>query len=133
LDLAPSGLRIFNQYGDGGFLAYTVPRDKVYIFGDAALMGSPLLERYASIIDLGPEWINQLDSSPSQVVVFERGTAFPDALQQEAQWRLVYRDRRVEVFERTRLLDSVRLPANPTAQTWRQQGVAACANQARSL
>lgn len=133
LDLAPAGLRIFNQYGDGGFLAYTVPRDKVYIFGDAALMGSPLLERYASIIDLSPGWIGQLDSSPSQVVVFERGTAFPDALQQEAQWRLVYRDRRVEVFERTGLLDSLRLPANPSARTWRQQGVAACANQARSL
>ncbi|HVB14034.1 MAG TPA: hypothetical protein VNH38_04675 [Candidatus Dormibacteraeota bacterium] len=133
LDQGPSQLRVFNQYGDGGFLAYTVPRDKVFIFGDAALMGSQLLERYASIIDLSPQWLGRLDSSPSQVVVFERGTAFPDALQRSPQWTLVYRDRRVEGFERTSLLGTLRLPANPTAASWRQVGVAACASQARRL
>ncbi|MGA8207788.1 MAG: hypothetical protein WB801_06985 [Candidatus Dormiibacterota bacterium] len=133
LQSAPSHLRIFNQYGDGGFLAYTVPKDKVFIFGDAALMGAPLLERYASIIDLSPNWLASLDASPSQVVVFERGTAFPDALQREPAWRLVYRDRRVEAFERTSLLGKLRLPANPTSQLWRQQGVTACASEARPL
>lgn len=130
---APPHLRIFNQYGDGGFLAYTVPQDKVFIFGDAALMGEPLLERYASIIDLSPNWLASLDSSPSQVVVFERGTAFPDALQQEPRWTLVYRDRRVEAFERTSLLSSIHLPPNPTAASWHQRGIGACASQARPL
>ncbi|MGH7691569.1 MAG: hypothetical protein ACREOA_02525 [Candidatus Dormibacteria bacterium] len=133
LDAGPSRLRIFNQYGDGGFLAYTVPQDKVFIFGDAALMGAPLLERYASIIDLSPKWLRRLDASPSQVVVFERGTAFPDALQRAAQWTVVYRDRRVEAFERTSLLSTVRLPANPSATRWRARGVAACASQAQPL
>jgi len=133
LDTAPGHLRIFNQYGDGGFLAYTVPKDKVFIFGDAALMGEPLLERYASIIDLSPRWLSTLDSSPSQLVVFERGSAFPDALQQVSQWTLVYRDRRVEAFERTKLLDTLHLPPNPTPASWRQQGVSACATQARRL
>ncbi|MGC2296680.1 MAG: hypothetical protein WA695_08330 [Candidatus Dormiibacterota bacterium] len=133
LQSGPGHLRIFNQYGDGGFLAYTVPKDKVFIFGDAALMGAPLLERYASIIDLSPDWLSRLNASPSQVVVFERGTAFPDALQREPGWRLVYRDQRVEAFERTDLLGKLRLPANPSAQFWRRQGVAACATEARPL
>jgi hypothetical protein len=131
LESAPGHLRIFNQYGDGGFLAYTVPRDKVFIFGDAALMGSQLLERYASIIDLSPDWLANLDSSPSQLVVFERGSAFPDALQQSPKWTLVYRDRRVEAFERTSLLGTLHLPPNPTAANWRERGIAACASQAR--
>lgn len=133
LQSGPSYLRIFNQYGDGGFLAYTLPKDKVFIFGDAALMGAPLLERYASIIDLSPNWLASLNASPSQVVVFERGTAFPDALQREPDWRLVYRDQRVEAFERTSLLGTLRLPPNPSAQEWRHQGVAACVGQARPL
>jgi hypothetical protein len=67
------------------------------------------------------------------VVVFERGTAFPDALQREPEWQLVYRDQRVEAFERSALLGKLRLPANPSAQAWRRQGVAACASEARPL
>jgi hypothetical protein len=133
LAAGPPGLRIFNQYGDGGFLAYSLPRDKVYIFGDAALMGEPLLYRYASIIDLSPKWLTRLDLSPSQLVLFERGTAFPDALQQEPSWKVVYRDRRVEAFERSDLLGSLRLPPNPTTQSWHQMGVSACASQAQKL
>ncbi|MGH7609351.1 MAG: hypothetical protein ACREOD_05330 [Candidatus Dormibacteria bacterium] len=130
---APGQLRIFNQYGDGGFLAYALPRDKVYIFGDAALMGPPLLRRYGSIIDLAPGWLDKLDSSPSQLVVFERGTAFPDALQRAPEWRLVYRDQRVEAFERRSLLGRLRLPANPAAASWRQRGLPACSGQARAV
>ena len=42
---APDGLKIFNQYGEGGYLAYTLSShdDKVFIFGDAALMGDQML------------------------------------------------------------------------------------------
>jgi hypothetical protein len=130
---APSNLRIFNQYSDGGFLAYILPRDKVFIFGDAALMGAPLLNRYASIVDLSPSWLASLDSSPSQLVVFERGTAFPNALQRSPQWTLVYRDRRVEGFERTTLMRTLRLPPDPTKASWRDRGISACATQARPL
>ncbi len=133
LDTAPANLRIFNQYGDGGFLAYSVPRDKVYVFGDAALMGPRVLRDYAAIIDLSPTWLSRLDTSPAQLVLFERGTAFPDALQKERAWTLVYRDLRVEVFARTDLISSLHLPANPTATYWRERGAPACATQAAPL
>jgi hypothetical protein len=133
LDSAPGHLRIFNQYGDGGFLAYTVPEDKVFIFGDAALMGPTVLYRYSDIIDLTPEWLRSLDSSPSQLVEFERGAAFPDALQREPQWTLVYRDKRVEIWERTSLVSSLHMPQNPTSAYWRSKGMAACSSQVEPL
>ncbi|HVD03669.1 MAG TPA: hypothetical protein VNF75_05985 [Candidatus Dormibacteraeota bacterium] len=133
LDTAPAGLRIFNQYGDGGFLAYTVPKDKVFVFGDAALMGPQVLRDYAAIIDLSPTWLARLDTSPAQLVLFERGTAFPDALQREPSWALVYRDRRVEIFARTALISSLHLPANPTTAYWRERGVPACSAEVAAL
>ncbi|MHB8313242.1 MAG: hypothetical protein ACYDD0_08090, partial [Candidatus Dormibacteria bacterium] len=133
LETAPAGLRIFNQYGDGGFLAYTVPRDKVFVFGDAALMGSRVLREYADIIDLSPSWLRTLDASPSELVLFARGSAFPDALQRQSNWTLVYRDRRVEVFARTSLLSSLHLPPNPSAGDWTGRGIPACAAQANAL
>ncbi|MHB1525289.1 MAG: hypothetical protein ACYCZN_03230 [Candidatus Dormibacteria bacterium] len=133
LESAPGGLRIFNQYGDGGFLAYTVPRDKVFVFGDAALMGPRVLRQYAGIIDLSPSWLRSLDSSPSQVVLFERGTAFPDALQRQPNWTLVYRDKRVEIFARTSLISNLHLPQNPSANYWLGRGIPACASQADTL
>lgn len=133
LDTAQGGLRVFNQYADGGFLAYTVPKDKVFVFGDAALMGPRVLRDYAAIVDLRPSWLRRLDGSPAQLVEFERGSAFPDALQREPGWRLVYRDRRVEVFERTHLLSSLRLPPDPSPATWQARGVPACASQALPL
>ena len=133
LETGPSGLRIFNQYGDGGFLAYTVPKDKVFVFGDAALMGSRVLREYAAIIDLSPSWLKALDASPSELVLFERGSAFPDALQRQPNWTLVYRDRRVEVFARTSLLATLHLPPNPSASYWMRRGIPACAAQADAL
>ncbi len=123
----PGGLDIFNVYGDGGFLAYELPRDKVYIFGDAALMGSNALRRYASIVDLLPGWLGRLNSSPSQVVLYNRGMPFSLALEREPSWTLVYRDRGYEAFLRTSLLPHLHLPAPPTSAQWRARGLAACA------
>jgi hypothetical protein len=93
-------------------------------------MGSAVLYRYSDIIDLSPKWLHSLDSSPSQLVEFERGSAFPDALQREPQWTLVYRDRRVEIWERTSLMSSLHMPQNPSSANWRSKGVAACSSQA---
>jgi len=133
LDTAPGGLRIFNLYNYGGFLAYTVPRDKVFVFGDAALMGSKVLDENAGIVDLEPGWLAALNASPSQLVLFSRGSAFPDALQREPSWTVVYRDKKVEVFARTSLLNRLHLPPNPSSAYWRSRGVPACASQAVSL
>ncbi len=126
LEQGPSGLRIFNVYGDGGFLAYELPRDKVYIFGDAALMGSRALLGYASIVDLAPGWLQRLDSSPSQLVLYQRGQPFTDALQRASGWTLVYRDPLFEALVRAGSPLQRKLAPQPTAEGWRQMGLPSC-------
>jgi len=74
------------------------------------------------LIDLSPSGLKTLDTSPSELVLFERGSAFPDALQREPTWTLVYRDRRVEVFARTSFLASLQLPPSPSASYWMGRG-----------
>lgn len=127
LGSGPPDLRIFNVYGNGGFLADRLRRDRVYIFGDAALMGSSALDRYASIVDLAPGWLRRLDRSPSQLVLYSRGVAFSAALEREPAWTLVYRDPGYEAFLRTGLIGRIRLPPQPTRAQWRRRGLPLCA------
>ena len=58
LTRAPDPLKIFNQYGEGGYLAYRLSAhgDRVYIFGDAALMGDALLHSYGDVESVTPRW-----------------------------------------------------------------------------
>ena len=53
---APHDLRIFNQYGEGGYLSWSLAGtgDKIFIFGDAALMGDTILYTYADVADAAP-------------------------------------------------------------------------------
>jgi hypothetical protein len=74
------------------------------------------------LIDLSPSGLKTLDTSPSELVLFERGCAFPDALQREPTWTLVYRDRQVEVCARTSFLASLQLPPSPSASYWMGRG-----------
>ncbi len=127
LRAGPGNLRIFNQYGDGGFLADHLPQDRVFIFGDAALMGNGLLTQYGRTIDLAPGWLRSLDRSRSQLVVYERGTPFALALTHVPQWVTVYQDRRVIVWERRALLGRLRLPPVPGTTGWARLGAPACA------
>ncbi len=125
----PSGLRLFNLYQDGGYLADHLPRDRIFIFGDAALMGNAILLRFARVADLAPGWLRTLDRSPSQLVVFDRGTPLAQALTHTPSWPLVYQDRRVDVFARARLLPDLRLAPVPGAGAWRRAGLGACIGQ----
>ena len=53
------GTRMYNQYGWGGYLAYRFyphPNRRVFIFGEAALMGDRLLNKYEDVQTLRPTW-----------------------------------------------------------------------------
>src|SRR6202022_2394410 len=53
------GTRMYNQYGWGGYLAYRFypdPNRKVFIFGEAALMGDGLLNQYEDVVTLRSNW-----------------------------------------------------------------------------
>ena len=100
LAAGPHGLHIFNQYGEGGYLAYTLSPlgDKVYIFGDAALMGDDLLIQYSRVEGVNPDWDNIVTNAGTDIFVFDAGTPIVNVLQQSARWRRVYTDRHTEAF-----------------------------------
>jgi hypothetical protein len=112
---APHGLRIFNQYGEGGYLALSLAGtgDKIFIFGDAALMGDPLLETYASVVDVEPGWEATLLRYGTQVVLFDTGTPLDEALREDPRWTLVYHDPRSDAFVLTSDRASLQLPSPP--------------------
>ncbi len=113
---APHGLRVFNQYGEGGYLALSLAGtgDKIFIFGDAAFMGDSLLETYASVVDVEPGWEATLLGYGTQVVLFDTGTPLDEALRQDPRWTLVYHDPRNDAFVLTGDRAKLQLPAPAT-------------------
>lgn len=93
-------LRIFNQYGDGGYLAYRLSAigDRVYIFGDAALIGDSILERYQRAETLHQGWESEVRGNGTDVVVFEVKTPLSDLLDHSSGWTAVYRDDHTAVY-----------------------------------
>ncbi|HEV7677728.1 MAG TPA: hypothetical protein VGQ42_04085 [Candidatus Dormibacteraeota bacterium] len=94
LDTAPSGINVFNQYGEGGYLARSiVPHgDRIFIFGDAALMGDDLLRTYGDVESVRPSWERILQASHTDLVLFDNGTPLANVLATSPRWVLVYRD-----------------------------------------
>jgi hypothetical protein len=98
------GTRMFNQYGWGGYLAYRFypdPNRKVFIFGEAELMGDPLLNQYNDVQNLRPDWQQILDQYHVDYVVFNKGEALSNVLATQPQWSLVYQDSVSVIFVRT--------------------------------
>ncbi|HEY1421242.1 MAG TPA: hypothetical protein VGG90_11120 [Candidatus Dormibacteraeota bacterium] len=103
------GTRMYNQYGWGGYLAdrfYPEANRRVFIFGEAALMGDPLLNEYEDVQTLRPDWQQVLDSSKVDYIVYNRGEALANVLATEPGWKLVYEDSVAVIFVRTASLSS---------------------------
>jgi len=97
------GTRMFNQYGYGGYLAYRFypdPNRRVYIFGEAELMGDDLLHRYQDVASLRANWTQVLDQDRVDYVVFNRGEALSNVLATEPGWERVYQDAYTEIYVR---------------------------------
>ena len=94
LEQAPPGLRVFNQYGEGGYLTRTiVPHgDRIFIFGDAALMGDDLLRTYGDVETVRPRWERILRDSRTDLVLFDQGTPLSHVLAASPRWVEVYSD-----------------------------------------
>lgn len=121
LSSIPVPLRIFNQYGDGGYLVYRLSSqgDKPFIFGDAALMGNAMLYKYADIQDIAPDWSTLIQSSGTDLVLFERGTPLVNVLLHDPAWTEVYRDPKMAIFVPTAKLAALRplLPMPPSSSS----------------
>jgi len=103
LEASPVPLRIFNSYGKGGYLAYTLYSrgDKVYIFGDAALMGDQMLQNYGDIRNVNPDWDNLITDSGSQVLLFDTGTPLANVINISPRWTKLYSDSTTAIWART--------------------------------
>jgi hypothetical protein len=96
LDAHPGvGTHMFNQYGWGGYLAYRFypqPNRKVFIFGEAALMGDALLNDYEHIYTLHSDWKTLLDRYQIDYVVENKGDPLPNVLATQPDWTLAHSD-----------------------------------------
>jgi hypothetical protein len=98
------GTRMFNQYGFGGYLAYRFypqPNRRVFIFGEAALMGDDLLNEYADVYYVRSNWKQVLDKYGVDYVVENRGDPLPNLLATQPDWKLVYQDNTAVIYVRT--------------------------------
>jgi hypothetical protein len=94
---------MFNSYGWGGYLVYRfypTPHRKVFVFGEATLMGDEQLRKYADVEGIRPDWQRQLRSAGVDYVVFNRGAPLSDALAVDPDWRLAYQDRVAVIYVR---------------------------------
>ncbi len=97
------GTRMYNQYGWGGYLAYRFypqPNRRVFIFGEAELMGDALLNQYEDVQTLRPDWMQILDEYKVDYIVYNRGQALANVLETQPQWKLVYQDKVATIFVR---------------------------------
>jgi len=98
------GTRMYNQYGWGGYLAYRFypePNRRVFIFGEAELMGDPLLNQYNSVQNLRPDWKAILDQYKVDYVIFNKGEALSNVLATQPEWKVAYQDDVAVIFVRT--------------------------------
>ena len=99
------GTRMFNQYGFGGYLAYRFypdPNRRVFIFGEAALMGDSLLNEYADVYYVRSDWKQVLDKYQVDYVVENKGDPLANLLATQPNWKLVYEDKTAVIYVRER-------------------------------
>src|SRR5437016_10684722 len=98
------GTRMYNQYGWGGYLAnrfYPDQNRRVFIFGEAALMGDQLLNEYQDVQTLRPDWKQVLDRYGVDYIVYNKDAALSNVLATQPGWTLVYQDRVAVIYVRT--------------------------------
>jgi hypothetical protein len=92
---------VFNQYGYGGYLIYRMwPQLEVYIYGDAAVMGDPLLNEYQGLAVIHSDYKQVLDRRQVAWVIYATGEPLEVVLQQSQDWQLVYQDKVASVLVR---------------------------------
>jgi hypothetical protein len=97
------GTRMYNQYGWGGYLAYRFypqANRRVFIFGEAALMGDDLLNEYQDVQTLRPDWKSLLDKNGVDYIVYNRGEALANVLATQSDWTPVYQDSVAVIYVR---------------------------------
>jgi hypothetical protein len=72
----------------------------VFIFGEAALMGDPLLNDYEDVQTLRPDWEQVLDRYGVDYIVYNSGEPLANVLALDPRWKLVYHDSVAVIYVR---------------------------------
>ena len=96
---------MYNQYGWGGYLAnrfYPDADRRVFIFGEASVMGDSFLQQYQDVQTLAPDWSEVLDRYGVDYVVYNRHAALTNVLESlPDRWDCsVYQDKVAEICVR---------------------------------
>ena len=78
------GTRMYNQYGWGGYLAnrfYPDPNRRVFIFGEASVMGDSFLQEYQDVQTLRTNWQQVLDQYQVDYIFYNRHEALTNVLE----------------------------------------------------
>jgi hypothetical protein len=104
LDSHPTvGTHMFSDYGWGGYMIYRFypdPNRRVFIFGEADLMGDTIMNEYADVVGVKADWLDILNRHNVDYVVYDTDTALTSALATQPNWHQVYGDSFAVIFVR---------------------------------
>ncbi len=96
-----SGKRLLNEYGEGGYLIYSLyPDVNVFIDGRSDFYGSRLLRDYATIYRAQAGWDALLDSYSVEAVLIPKDSELAKKLRQSPGWREDFTGPQDSVFAR---------------------------------
>ncbi|MCL4465420.1 MAG: hypothetical protein M1389_05220 [Chloroflexi bacterium] len=92
---------LFNTYGWGGYLIYELyPEYRVFIDGRSDFYGDALLEEYALVANVKPQWREVLDKYQVATVLIEKNSPLAVLLASQSDWREVYEGGVEQIFVR---------------------------------
>ena len=105
LDAHPTvGTHMFSDYAWGGYMIYRFYPEqsrRVFLFGEADLMGDTIMNQYVEVVGLHSDWMDVLNSHNVDYVVFEPNRPLTSALAASPNWHLVYSDKLSVIYVRS--------------------------------
>lgn len=88
----PRTYRLYNDYGNGGYLIWRLPQHPVFIDGRADLYFDRVLDDYLKIHKLAYQWQDVLGKYRADVALIAASTAQARLFLASPEWKLVYAD-----------------------------------------
>jgi hypothetical protein len=101
---AAVGTHMFSDYAWGGYMIYRFypqPSRRVFLFGEADLMGDTIMNEYVDVVGLHGDWLDILNRHNVDYVVFEPDMPLTSALATQPNWHLVYSDAVAVIYVRS--------------------------------
>jgi hypothetical protein len=96
-----TGGKLFNRYGDGGYLIYRLaPRFMVTIDGRADLYGDRFIKDYIAVYHGGADWRAKFERLGADLAVLPLDAPIRQLLLEDPRFREVYRDKSFSVLQR---------------------------------